>query len=686
MAMGCDFDYQQYEFELTAGDIDFIFAVGCTYAVSAASKGDRFTPEYRVPQHLKKAASEVRVRIVDNQLSGGVPTSFADLAIDVVDQSHGVSVGEGLDEMLADSSVGGITLDIPGVLSGTATVTLTNTGGTGHDSIDPLTYEITILNEQSAVTGMYSGLVKVMDSYASGLNQSPLLSGNDGIMRVGPANNPLEGLFAISEFATYQLFEIEIGGIPNDPPVADLQPDPVNIYEGNSVNFNATASNDPDGTIMLYEFDYDWDGVELNFTADASNATGLVTSDAYLIQGDFTAGLRVTDNLGAIDYDSVPVTVTEYTGGCPNAPFAGVTYSSSFSFDDDYCLYTGNTHWAVWANQIIDIDIMSNGNAVVIYSDGVNSNPSNIFQGEIRIIAPTGGSYTVIATDYPGDFGMSVDVDSADCIVFVTSDLPHIIGPGGSDANARDYTLTEIVTSAHDFFTVVDPAIGVTSEIVVTVGTPIMAVDIDENDDVWVLDTDNAMHKYVKSSGYTELVAAGFDLDITTTGQFSGQVYDFVIDYYNEAFFILTDSSDRLDLWRIECDGVYNSLINGNVNPITDVLPATSYPTYDISAADITIDNLNASGVILSGAQDSQIVIAASIDENPVSDPYWYYTSVVARVDSELDQNVAYEGSPFITGGTCAAMNQRTNELWTMAGGVWGDGFTVRYYSPAGWQ
>ncbi|MFH1516004.1 MAG: hypothetical protein ABIG42_11160, partial [bacterium] len=44
MAMGSDYDYQDYVFDLNGmGNVDFIIAVGCTYAVSAASKSQRFS-------------------------------------------------------------------------------------------------------------------------------------------------------------------------------------------------------------------------------------------------------------------------------------------------------------------------------------------------------------------------------------------------------------------------------------------------------------------------------------------------------------------------------------------------------------------------------------------------------------------------------------------------------------------
>ena len=262
MAMGCDYDVQAYEFKLVPGEnIDFIYAVGCTYAISAETKIQRFSPEYRIPQHLKKAASEVNIRIIENLLEEGDISSSATLAIDIVDLSHGVAIGDALDEMKADSSVGSVRIEVPGVATGVIDVPLNNTGGSGHDPSDPLTYTGTVTNSSDAATGMYLGLVKVSDTYPAGVNTLPILLGNDGIERVEPLEHPLVGLFAIPEFATYQVFEIEVYGEVNEKPVAILLPDDPEIFVNNPVNFDGTTSYDTDGTIVLYEFDYDWDGV-----------------------------------------------------------------------------------------------------------------------------------------------------------------------------------------------------------------------------------------------------------------------------------------------------------------------------------------------------------------------------------------------------------------------------------------
>ena len=212
MAMGCDYNYQDYVFDLTGVEnMEFIFAVGCTYAVSAASKSMRFSPEYRVPQHNKKAASEINFEIVSNDLKGGNTSSTAQIEIHVVDVSHGVAVGTALNEMLSDSSVHEIRIEIPGVTSIPVIIDgSSSVSGTGHSPSDPLIYEATITNALGAMEGTYTGLIKVTDNYAPGQNTSQLLNGMDGIKRVDPSSSPLSGLFAIPEFATYQVFSVDI--------------------------------------------------------------------------------------------------------------------------------------------------------------------------------------------------------------------------------------------------------------------------------------------------------------------------------------------------------------------------------------------------------------------------------------------------------------------------------------------
>jgi len=301
MPMGGDEDIREYEFDFTnAESVDFILAIGCTYGISADNKNMRLSPIYRLPQFNKKAASEVSIEITSNNLIQGVPTSDATLTVSVLDMNHGVAVGEGLGEMRAASDIAQISVEVSSVTASPVVVSSpTPTGGDPRDPLNPLTYEITFTNDASGVMGFHRGLVKITDSYPAGENEFLLLNGADGITRVGPTSNPLEGCFNISEFAAYQTFIIEVIG--NQAPVCDLDASSEEIYSGSTIDlFPGPGTSDPDGdNIVLYEYDFDYDGT--TFDVDGSNTTGApVTTTPFSNPGTdpivVDVATRITDD------------------------------------------------------------------------------------------------------------------------------------------------------------------------------------------------------------------------------------------------------------------------------------------------------------------------------------------------------------------------------------------------------
>ena len=98
---------------------------------------------------------------------------------------------------------------------------------------------------------------------------------------------------------------------------------PYSANEGEPVTLDASGSSDPDGTIVLYEWDLDNDGF-----VDAKGVTVSVTFDN---DGTFSIALRVTDDQGATDTDSADVTVSNVAPKSVAPP----TPSSSDDDDDD---------------------------------------------------------------------------------------------------------------------------------------------------------------------------------------------------------------------------------------------------------------------------------------------------------------------------------------------------------------
>jgi len=91
--------------------------------------------------------------------------------------------------------------------------------------------------------------------------------------------------------------------VGNVRPIASFIANPTTGSTPLDVDFDASASHDPDGTIDAYVWSF----------GDGQSASGVVTpSHQFIIQTDpetFTVTLTVTDNLGATDTDTETITV-----------------------------------------------------------------------------------------------------------------------------------------------------------------------------------------------------------------------------------------------------------------------------------------------------------------------------------------------------------------------------------------
>ncbi len=86
---------------------------------------------------------------------------------------------------------------------------------------------------------------------------------------------------------------IVVAGSLNQPPVAAFSTTPGKPHINEPVTFDASASKDPDGKIVSYEWDFNGDGV---FDQKTTNP---IVTHSYAVSGAKTVTLRVTDNGGA---------------------------------------------------------------------------------------------------------------------------------------------------------------------------------------------------------------------------------------------------------------------------------------------------------------------------------------------------------------------------------------------------
>ena len=104
------------------------------------------------------------------------------------------------------------------------------------------------------------------------------------------------------------------------PPAASFIFTPATPYTGQVVTFNASGSTDADGTIILYQWDFDANGTP--------DATGMTVTRSFPSPGVYPVSLTVTDNDLAVDVETqgVPVAVGG-TGGDNQAPVADFTFT-----------------------------------------------------------------------------------------------------------------------------------------------------------------------------------------------------------------------------------------------------------------------------------------------------------------------------------------------------------------------
>ena len=198
--------------------------------------------------------------------------------------------------------------------------------------------------------------------------------------------------------ATFNYGQVDPGD--NNAPTAVAQANPTNPDVNETVTFDGSASFDDltPGSQLSYEWDFDGDGTY--------DTTGQVTSYAYSAAGTYNAQLRVTDEGGLTDVDTITITV----GG--NAP--------PTSNNDTATVTPGGE---------VDIDVLANdsdpdGDPLTItnYSDGNYGTVTQNSDGTLKYThdgsATASDSFTYTISDGNGRS------DSAIVTITITNDPP----------------------------------------------------------------------------------------------------------------------------------------------------------------------------------------------------------------------------------------------------------------------
>jgi hypothetical protein len=198
-----------------------------------------------------------------------------------------------------------------------------------------------------------------------------------------------------------------LGVVVNKPPVADFTWAPQSPHQNQQITFDASASHDPDGTITLYEWDWNNDGTyeESHLTAtathswasignypvtvrvtDDANATGTFTktvnvsgtvSFTLAIVGGFGIKAVITNN-GTIDATNVQwkFTLTGsliFLGKTKNGTITSLTAGTSSTVKDTPILGFGKTTilLEVTCNEVVSATLTKTGTVILFFVIGV---------------------------------------------------------------------------------------------------------------------------------------------------------------------------------------------------------------------------------------------------------------------------------------------------------------------------
>jgi len=165
----------------------------------------------------------------------------------------------------------------------------------------------------------------------------------------------------------------------NKPPIADFTYMPEYPIVDQTVEFDASSSYDPDGTIVSYDWDF----------GDGAKASGDVVTHAYSSAGNYTVILTVTDNEGEKNSTSKMISV--------------ITKEVIY-VPDDY----EKIQWAV--------DNASVGDTIIV-RDGVYVENIDINKPHLTIKSENGSANCIVMAD-----------DLYDCVFEITADNVNISG------------------------------------------------------------------------------------------------------------------------------------------------------------------------------------------------------------------------------------------------------------------
>ena len=220
--------------------------------------------------------------------------------------------------------------------AGTFNVTLTVTDDAGETNSVSTTVEIVAAANQPPVAnpgGPYNGTVDSVVQFDGSASSDPdgtiasynwdFGNGTTGTGATPSATYTEAGTFNVTLTVTDDVGEtnsvsttVVVVAAANQPPVANPG-GPYNGIAGVAVQFNGSASSDPDGSIVSYNWDF----------GNGTTGTGATPTTIYTEAGTFNVTLTVTDDVGETNSVSITAVITAIAINQPPVANSGGPYN-----------------------------------------------------------------------------------------------------------------------------------------------------------------------------------------------------------------------------------------------------------------------------------------------------------------------------------------------------------------------
>lgn len=506
----------------------------------------------------------------------------------------------------------------------------------------------------------------------------------------------------------YQSFTVNFADLTNQPPVATFSLVNSSIFDGGTVTLRADTYSDPESDQIEVFIDWNNDG-DFNDPGESGNylngaggpPVNFISPITYIWSGSnpdnrtLPVQYKDTDNPPTTVVPALTFTVLE-PGNCGGPWLSPATFATAWAsapfFNHNFAdMASSQTTMDYAAFRTVNLAVPAAGTPAGWACQRITNAPVGY---QIHRIYPAGatvasGLNSIQLTNAPAALGSDsltgrrvhqIVTDSLNRVLFARFD-PGVLPTGLTGPNNVSNGVYNVAGTGFVWFDTDGGSSMVTDAGMNTVATAnrVVALAIGEDNDLFLIDNQNVLRRYVRASGYTESTAAPFPLDLKaapysmTLG--TRYVHEFDISLYNGAFFILTEDTSGIErVYRIECDGQLISPVPSTTNPNPMTVQVFDFLSDILTRPlGLFIDQYDTSGALLGSASDAQIILGGYVTNGTDLNKVRIMTTQLTYTGG-TNASVPYRSVADVRNNwllTSSGSGTRTYRMWESAPGGW---------------